>query len=65
MEERKINLNWEWPKGMKPSGRNFNEVIESVHQSVIKENGRLYTEEECIQLVDEIRKELRAKGELS
>ncbi|MDE5892971.1 MAG: hypothetical protein K2H45_08630 [Acetatifactor sp.] len=65
MEEKKINLNWKWSEGMKPSGRTINEVIESVHQSVIKENGQLYTEEECIQLVDEIRKELRAKGELS
>ena len=60
---KKTNLNWKWSKGLKPTNRTFNEIISSTRQSVIKTNGRLYTTEEVIQLVDEARKELCEKGE--
>ena len=62
--EKKTNLNWEWSEGLKPSNRTFEEVIASARESVIKANGRLYTTEEAIQLVEEARKEFREKGEI-
>lgn len=60
---KKTNLNWEWPEGLKPSNRSFKEIIASTRQAVIETNGRLYTTEEVIQLVEEARKELREKGD--
>ena len=64
MTEKKTNLNWEWSEGVKPSGRPIEEVLEEAKQNVIATNGRLYTTEEVIQLVDEARKELRENGEI-
>ena len=61
---KKTNLNWEWSEGVKPSGRPIKEVIAETKQNIIATNGRLYTTEEAIQLVEEARKELREKGEI-
>lgn len=58
------DLNWKFPEGMEYSGRSFDEIISSVHESIIKANGRLYTEEEAAKITNEIRKELREKGEI-
>ena len=55
------DLNWKWKQGIKPSGRSMREIINSMHQSVIESNGRLYTQEEAVTLTDEIRTELRKK----
>lgn len=60
---KEINLNWKWSEGLEPTNRTFEEIIVSTQQAVIESNGRLYTEEEAIQLVDEARRELREKGE--
>lgn len=51
-------------KKFQRSDRPLFEVIESCRQSFIKANGRLLTEEEAVKFIDNIRKELREKGEL-
>ena len=51
-------------KKFQRSARPLSEVIESCRQSFIKANGRLLTEEEAVKFIDDIRKELREKGEL-
>lgn len=63
-KDNDYDFNWKFPEGMKYSGRSFDEIISSVHESIIKANGRLYTEEEAVKITDEIRKELREKGEI-
>ena len=63
-KDNDYDFNWKFPEGMEYSGRSFDEIISSVHESIIKANGRLYTEEEAVKLTDEIRKELREKGEI-
>jgi len=50
-------------KKFQRSDRPLSEVIESCRQSFIKANGRLLTEEEAVKFIDDIRKELREKGE--
>ena len=40
------------------------EAIHSMQQAFIKENGRLLTDDEAIKMVDDIRKELREKGDI-
>lgn len=64
MSNKITNLNWKWSEGMEPSGRPIEEVLSSARREFIEKNGRLYTTEEVIQLVDEIRKELRENGEV-
>lgn len=64
MSKKKTNLKWKWSKGLKPTNRTFQEVIVSARQNVIATNGRLYTTEEVVQLVNEARKELRENGEI-
>ena len=64
MANKKTKLDWKWSKGIKPSGRPVEEVLANARKKFLEKEGRLYTVEECIKLTDEIRKELRAKGEL-
>lgn len=54
-------LKWKWSKGIKPTERSLSETMESMRNTTIEENGRLLTEEEAIQITDEIRDELREK----
>lgn len=44
---------------MEKSRRTAKEVLDSMRETVIKENGRLLTDEEVIDLVTEIRAELK------
>jgi tRNA A37 methylthiotransferase MiaB len=41
--------------------RPIQDVIQDIHQRVIKENGRLYTEEEVTEMVEKIRADLKRK----
>lgn len=58
MANEKINFNWKWSKGMKPSGRPIEDVLADARKEFLEKEGRLYTTEEVAQLVDNIRKEL-------
>lgn len=58
---KKIDLNWRWSEGLKPSGRPILEVLADARKEFLEKEGRLYTMEEAAQLVDDIRKELRQK----
>lgn len=49
---------------LQPPVRPISEVLDDIHREVIKNFGRLFTGEEAISLVDEIRAELREKGEI-
>ncbi len=51
-------------KNLKPSGQSMAEITESSRKSVIEKYGRLFTEEEAIQLTDEIRAELRKEKKI-
>lgn len=59
MPKKEIGLNWKWSEGMKPSGRPIKEVLDSARREFLEKEGRLYTEEEAAELVDNIRRELR------
>lgn len=61
MSKKEINLNWQWSKGIKPSDRPIKDVLADARKEFLEKEGRLYTEEEVAQLVDNIRKELRQK----
>ena len=52
-------------KKFKPTKRNMVEVIESMQKSFLENNPSLLTEEEAVKCVDDIRAELRKKGELN
>jgi len=43
--------------------RTAKEILDSMRESCIRENGRLLTEEEAVSLVDEIRAELKKSEE--
>lgn len=62
MANTKTNLDWKWSENIKPTGRPLDEVLADARKEFLEKEGRLYTTEETIQLVDEIRKELREKG---
>ncbi len=61
---RNEDVKLDWLKNVKPSGRTFAETVDSIHEIVIEKYGRLLTEEEAVKLTDEIRAELREKGEI-
>lgn len=61
-EVSKDNFNWKWSKGMKPSGRPIKDVLDDARKEFLAKEGRLYTTEEVVQLVDDIRKELHEKS---
>lgn len=42
--------------------RPIEEALESMRQTFIKENGRLLTEDEAIEFIDEMKKDLYRKG---
>lgn len=42
--------------------RPIEEVLESMRQTFIKKNGRLLTEDEAIEFIDEMKKDLYRKG---
>ncbi len=58
------DVNMDWLKDVKPSGKTLMESIDSLREIAKKEYGRLLTEEEAVKLTDEIRAELREKGEI-
>ena len=49
---------------IKPTERSISEVLESMRTSFKNAYGRLLTEEEAVKLVDEIREDLKQRGEL-
>lgn len=51
-------------KNLNRGNRSMTEILDDMQKTIIRHNGRLYTEEEAIVLTDEIRRELREKGEL-
>ncbi|MCD7730735.1 MAG: hypothetical protein LUI05_04475 [Oscillospiraceae bacterium] len=62
MENESINL--DWLKNLKPASRTLSEIADEERENTRKAYGRLLTEEEVIQMVDEAREELRKKGEI-
>lgn len=62
--ENEINLNWKWSEGIEPSGRPIKDVLDNARREFLEKEGRLYSTEEVVQLVDDIRKELREKGKI-
>lgn len=62
---KKTNLNWQWSKGVKLSGRPIEDVLADARKEFLEKEGRLYSTEEVIQLVNNIRKELRQKEKLN
>ncbi len=63
MGKVKTSLDWKWSENVKPTDETFGELFTSLREQTIKNNGRLLTEEEALQITDEIRKELREKRE--
>lgn len=61
---KKLNLNWKFSKHIHRLNRTMSEIIASMRQSVIDVDGCLHTKEEAVRLTEEIRKELRERGEI-
>lgn len=59
MTDSKTDIKWEWPGGVYATDETFGELFASFREQTIKNFGRLLTEEEAVQLTEEIRKELR------
>ncbi|MBD8918945.1 MAG: hypothetical protein EGR90_11440 [Lachnospiraceae bacterium] len=55
------DFNWEFPKGMKPTGRSLREACEAAQEEFFKKNGYYPTPEEAVILTDEARKELECE----
>ena len=49
-------------KKFQRSDRSIAEVLDSCRKTFIKENGRLLTEEEAVEFIDLMRKDLKEKG---
>ncbi len=52
------DFNWNFPEGMKRSGRSFDEICKSSKEAFYKANGYYPTEEETIRLTDEVKKKI-------
>ncbi len=62
MEKVKTSLDWKWSENVKPMDKPIDEILADARKEFLEKEGRLYTTEEVITLVDEIRKELYKKG---
>jgi len=58
------DINLDWLKKLKPTNRTLAEIADDERKITRKAYGRLLTEEEVIQMVDEAREDLRKKGEI-
>lgn len=65
VSKKEVNLNWKWSEGIKPSGRPIKDVLDNARKEFLEKEGRLYTTEEVVQLVEDIRKEIREKRDES
>ncbi len=63
MTTEEINFNWNWSKGMKPSGRTIEEVCESAREDFFKANGFYPTVEDAVKFTDEVRREINMQKE--
>ncbi len=52
------DFNWNFPEGMKRSGRSLREVCEEAQEDFFRANGYYPTEEEAVRMTDEVRKKI-------
>lgn len=58
-----LDLGWDFPEGMKFSGRSLDEICEAARENFYKANGYYPTVEEAVRLTDEAREEIKKEQE--
>ena len=58
-----LDFGWDFPEGMKFSGRSLDEICEAARENFYKANGYYPTVEEAVRLTDEAREEIKKEQE--